>query len=403
MKAALKIAQSSYTNAQLKTDRVLTPATLNLVRFIRKVNQQVKDRLHRDNEIGDDMDDNSVDIEICELFNRMKTDWDKYIRQHTYDMYLYTVSLYPRFIQCIVAKDQGKGANDVKETTYELCVTAVSREGDTIQYINIPEMLTEELYELAVANEGQALLYILDPSLNVILRAIYSNPEIILQTRIDLMTHLMALMAVVRDGSLLQHLIGIRSLLGFEISKDMIDKATYNNPEQIVHLSYLPHIQDDTIFLNRIYLRSVFRKPEVYHALPEEYRTAQMAYFMVYNYAHNVMFLPEQQRKLLYKTAVMLDPTVLMKIPIHEITQDICNIALDRNIIIEVIFNAYPSDRRSDAHRQELQKHLENILQYVPIEFRTRNICLTAYILNQDSIDLIPLEHQAYCRGILSY
>ena len=330
MMTALRIAYTTEFDDEFLAEHLPTHI-IGIVQLIRKiigiVDVMAMDELARHDTDGN-LEDNSE--EVWAKFRDIVDSMNNHSAHIENDMYLFMVSLYPKFIQCI----------DPRALTYELCMAAVATRGDTIQYITERRFLTEELYQTAVDDNGFALRYIQNPSDAVILKAIYNEPVVVKDINVQQLTPVMAFTAIMGSGSLLGYLIVNEDNLNFEITRDMIDKATFRTPFVIEALTELPTFQNNDDFFKRIYMTSVCRDPEVYSSVPEEYKTDQMAYVVVYNYAHDIIYLPDVQRKLLYKTAVMLDPTVLGLIPQVDMTQAICDAALNRKVIVSVIFNA---------------------------------------------------------------
>jgi hypothetical protein len=357
---------------------------------------------------------NLTDVDIieidAELTNIMEL-WGVFNTYYIYDMYindiyLYLVSLYPKFIQFIPKK----------YITRELCFKAVHIDGENLKYLIdddddndnenkfsnvLTKELYEELYEAAVTNNGNALQYIKEPSDAIIFKAIDNEPDAIELVPVNRLTSDMALMAVLGDGMELAYLYTNHQFLNFPITQDIIDKATFENSYAIRFIP-LPIVfnESNKPFLTGIYLRSICRNPGVFEedeeCIPSNYMTIYIAIILIYFYARNIKYLPPRFKTVeSYEIAVQLDPTVLIDMDVKDITQDICDLALRPGINIAVIYHAYPRHKKTKEEYARLQTDLKRILQYVPEEYRTLQICQQAYNLDHGAFRYIPPQHQA--------
>lgn len=333
--------------------------------------------------------DTNIHDEIMDMFTRLfdyftknfKTSENnsaKRITKSSYhnekDISLYMISLNPYFIRGIIEKDiewramNNKTENDFHLLDYDICFTAVKKDGMLLQYIP-QKFRNQDLLITALLQNGLALQFLENPSESDRVLAVYQNSQALLLIPIDEIQYWVAYIALQTDGMLLLWLIRDDNIgqLQFLITPELIEIATFSSPYVIRYIDRITYLYTNHIysrFFQRIYTRAVCKKPYLYEFVPDIYKKDDRMCFITCTLRPlNSSKVPAGSIISYYAQAVTMDPMTIMHVPERFTTTFMYNLALGREKSIESIYYGYPLDERNPALRDYLVTFSESLLK----------------------------------------
>lgn len=268
--------------------------------------------------------------------------------------------------------------------TEEIAIKAMNQNGLALQYIEFTNQ-TFAICDAAVRDNGMSLLYASPSFVDDEMRwnAVCSNPDAIRIIAIPNRNHKICMKAVMSRGILLEF-VPFNSLNDY-YECSMI--AVFNDPVAIIKLNVpLQFLK----FFHFHYTMAIIKIPHLIQHVSDIVLTQRLCDMAVRLVGYCLRWIPLRfHNDEMYNVAILRNPMTIVYIPPEKRSREICERVYMRDI--DFIVMLYPNHPNT---RDDWKRIMAQLIRFIPMEYRSLDICRKAYEMNDSIANEIPTIHR---------